>query len=80
MKMANNIPEVVVLLPELLDVQSRNRLIQGLEQKSDIRSATFCPIRHHLMLVQYERDDINSQDVLCYVREGGADARLVGAI
>jgi hypothetical protein len=80
MEMVNNYPEVVVWLPELLDEQSRNALTQDLENQSGIQSAVFCPIRHHLMLVQYDRNGINSQDVLRYVTEGGADARLVGPI
>ena len=80
MEMVNNYPEVVVWLPELLDEQSRDALTHDLENKSGIQSAVFCPIRHHLMLVQYDRTGINSQDVLRYVTNGGADARLVGPI
>ncbi len=80
MSEANHIPEVVVWLPALLDEQSRDELTHDLEQKSGIQSATFCPIRHHLMLVQYDRNGINSQDVLRYVVDSGTDARLVGPI
>ncbi|MDH5515798.1 MAG: hypothetical protein OEY45_11630 [Gammaproteobacteria bacterium] len=80
MSEVNHIPEVVVWLPELLDEQSRDELAHDLEKKSGIQAAVFCPIRHHLMLVQYDRNDINSQDVLRYVKEGGVDARLVGPI
>jgi len=80
MEISTNVPEVVVWLPASLDAQSRNALTQDLENKSGIQSAIFCPIRHHLMLVKYDRDGITSQDVLRYVRDGGNDARLIGPI
>lgn len=80
MELANQLPEVVVWLPALLDESSRESLTHALEEKSGIRSAVFCPIRHHLMLVQYDRNGISSQDVLRYVSEQGTDARLVGPI
>jgi hypothetical protein len=80
MGMAKIVPEVIVWLPALLDEQSRNNLTHDLEHKAGIQSATFCPIRNHLMLVQYDGDGISSQDVLRYVRDRGTDARLVGPI
>jgi len=80
MEIATHIPEVVVWLPTLLDERSRNALTHDLENKSGIQSAAFCPNRHHLMLVSYERDGITSQDVLRYVKEGDTEARLVGPI
>lgn len=80
MELASHDPEVVVWLPALLDEQSRDRLTRNLESRSGIHSAVFCPIRHHLMLVEYEAGGVSSQDILRYVREGGNDARLVGPI
>jgi hypothetical protein len=80
MELANRIPEVIVWFPELLDEQSRETLAQDLESKPGIQSAVFCPIRHHLMLVQYAGDGITSQDVLQYVTADGTYARLVGPI
>ena len=80
MKLASHVPEVVVWVPAKLDRNSRDELTGALERKSGIHAATFCTNRHHLMLVQYDRNGINSQDVLRYVKEGGADARLVGPI
>lgn len=80
MELTTHTPEVVVWLPKLLDARSRAALTHGLEAKSGIQAATFCPIRHHLMLVQYDGDGINSQDVLRYVMESGNEAKLVGPI
>jgi hypothetical protein len=80
MELASRIPEVIVWFPELLDERSRDSLIHDLESKPGIQSATFCPIRNHLMLVQYDRDGVSSQDVLRYVTNDGTYARLVGPI
>ena len=80
MELESQIPEVIVWIPELLDEQSRDTLTHDLESKPGIQAAAFCPIRHHLMLVQYDRDGVSSQDVLRYVTKDGTYARLVGPI
>jgi hypothetical protein len=80
MELASHIPEVIVWFPELLDEQSRVTLTEDLESRPGIQSAVFCPIRHHLMLVQYAGDSVTSQDVLKYVTADGTYARLVGPI
>ena len=80
MELANTHPEVVVWLPTLLDERSREELTGRLRRRMGIRSAEFCPIRHHLMLVQYKGDCMNSQEVLRCIRETSADAKLVGPI
>lgn len=78
MNLASTVPEVIVWLPTLLDEPARNALTARLKQEPGINSADFCPLREHLLLVQYQ--GINSQDVLGHVRETSADAKLVGPI
>jgi hypothetical protein len=80
MELERHTPEVIVWFPELLDEHTRDILTQDLRRRPGIQSAVFCPIRHHLMLVQYDPDGINSQDVLRYVTAEGTYARLVGPI
>ena len=80
MGLASHTPEVVVWVPARLDGNSRAELTGALERKSGIHAATFCSKRHHLMLVQYDRHDMTSQDVLNYLRERRIDARLIGPI
>jgi hypothetical protein len=80
MELLNTNPEVVVWLPTLLDEPSRKELTDSLRRRTGIRAAEFCPIRHHLMRVQYQGDCMNSQEVLRCVRQISADAKLVGPI
>lgn len=72
--------EIVVHIPETLGEIRRNNLVAALEQDSGIVSADFCPLRYHLMLVRYDRDNYSSQDVLARVRSRHTNARLIGPV
>ena len=61
---AKNTVEIVVHLSESLEDRQRNNLVVALEKEDSISSAEFCPLRHHLMLVRYDRVKHSSQDVL----------------
>jgi hypothetical protein len=77
---AKNKVEIVVHIAENLDDAQRNNLVVALEQNEGIVSAEFCPLRYHLMLVRYDRDQYSSQDVLSAVNDKNLQARLIGPI
>ena len=72
--------EIVVHISESLDDVQRNNLLVALKQDDGIVSAEFCPLRYHLMLVRYDRDQYSSQDVLGAVSDLRLQARLIGPI
>ena len=75
-----NTVEVVVYISENLEDMQRNNLVARLENEDGITSAQFCPLRYHLMLVRYDRDQYSSQDVLGAVSAQKLQARLIGPI
>ena len=77
---AKNTVEIVVHISENLDDVQRNNLLVALEQNAGIVSAEFCPLRYHLMLVRYDRDQYSSQDALRAVSDQKLQARLIGPI
>jgi hypothetical protein len=77
---AKNAVEIVVHVSENLEDRQRNNLIVSLEKEDGIVSAEFCPLRYHLMLVRYDRDQYSSQDVLSAVGAQKLQARLIGPI
>ena len=72
--------EVVIHVVDTLDEPSRDELTDELKQNQDIYSAAFCPLRYHLMLVEYDKHRMNSQDVLHHVTRKDITASLVGPI
>ena len=77
---ARSTVEIVVHISENLDDAQRNNLVSALVANDDIVSAEFCPLRYHLMLVRYDRDQYSSQDVLSAVSDQKLQARLIGPI
>lgn len=75
-----NAVEIVVHVTESLEDGQRNNLVVALEKEEGIVSAEFCPLRYHLMLVRYDRDQYSSQDVLRTVGAQKLQARLIGPI
>jgi len=72
--------EIVVHISETLGEVRRRNLVTALIQDSGIVSAEFCPLRYHLMLVRYDRDNYSSQDVLASVRSQNTNPRLIGPV
>ena len=72
--------EIVLHVDETLGDERRSDLIKSLEGTQGIRSAEFCPLRYHLMLVQYNRERISSQDVLTKVSTQSIHAELIGPV
>jgi len=75
-----HITEIIVHVREQLGDSRRSDLVNELEKSEGIRSAEFCPLRYHLMLVNYDRDTLNSQDVLGRVASQNIQAVLVGPV
>ena len=59
----NNV-EIIVHVDEALGEAKRGDLVDVLEGIDGVSSAEFCPLRYHLMLVNYDRETISSKDVL----------------
>lgn len=76
---AHNV-EIVVHVDETLDEGQRSNLVNSLEESEGIYRAEFCPLRYHLMLVQYDRNRLASQDVLARVTSQRIHAELVGPV
>jgi hypothetical protein len=72
--------EIVVHVDETLGDTDRNGLVQHLLATEGIRSAEFCPLRWHLMLVQYDRAQLNSKEVLGRVHAYNVHAELIGPL
>ena len=53
-------------------------LLDHLKGCDGVEDARFTPGRNHLMLIDYDRDQLHSKDVLGYVREAHTMAELVG--
>ncbi|MEZ5542759.1 MAG: ATP-binding protein [Pseudomonadota bacterium] len=73
----NNV-EILVHVDETLDQWQRQELVSFLESSEGIESAEFCPLRYHLMLVQYDRERMNSREVLGRVQSRNVHAELIG--
>ncbi|MGB5541691.1 MAG: hypothetical protein WBO37_16540 [Gammaproteobacteria bacterium] len=75
-----SVVEVVVYVKDELGEQQRDRVVSRLKQSNVISAAEFCPLRHHLLLVKYDRDLFSSQQVLKSFTSLNLEARLVGPI
>jgi hypothetical protein len=76
----DHIVEIVVHVDETLGPERRKDLVAALEANADISVAEFCPLRYHLMLIQYDREAMSSQDVLARVMAENVHAQLIGPV
>jgi hypothetical protein len=76
----NNNVEIVVHINQTLDGITRNSLQAAILEDNGVFSAEFCPLRYHLLLVQYDRRKLNSRDVLSKVVAQNLSAQIVGPI
>lgn len=72
--------EIIVHVDETLGEARRSDLVEALEGTDGISSAEFCPLRFHLMLVNYDREKMNSQEVLTSVVSQNIHAELIGPV
>jgi len=76
---AHNV-EIIVHVDETLGEPRRADLVNSLENINGIKSAEFCPLRYHLMLVNYDRNMLDSQEILINVVSQNIHAELVGPV
>ena len=76
----NNNVEIIVHINETLDDINRNGLQAAILEDKGVYSAEFCPLRYHLLLIQYDRTKLNSQDILSKVEARNLSAQIVGPI
>ena len=76
----NRTAEIIVHIDEALDSHTRHGLQAAMLNADGICSARFCPLRYHLLLVQYDRTKLNSRDVLSIVQARHCTAQLVGPV
>ena len=72
--------EVIVHINESLDEERRNGLIEKISEDSAILSVEFTPLRHHLVRVRYNREKVQSMDILNKIKGQSVNAQLVGPI
>ena len=72
--------EIVVHIDEELGDSNRGELTEYLTSPDGVSAAEFCPLRFHLMLVQYDRDRISSQDIIQRINSRRVNAQLIGPI
>jgi len=72
--------EIVMHVDETMVEEQRNDLARSLEDYPGINSCVFCNKRFHLMLVNYNRNRLTSQDVLGKVMAQHYHAELIGPV
>ena len=72
--------EIVVHIDEELGDSNRGELTEYLTSTEGVSAAEFCPLRFHLMLVQYDRDRISSQAIIQRINSRRVNAQLIGPI
>jgi hypothetical protein len=72
--------ELIVHINEALDEERRNGLVKKISEDSGIFSVEFTPLRHHLVRVRYDRQEVQSMDILNKIKDQNVNAQLVGPI
>lgn len=72
--------EIIVHIDETLSKPDLTQLEDSLSQEYGIEKVHVNPTRQHLMLVDYSPDNVNTMQVLDYVKNNGVHAELVGGI
>jgi hypothetical protein len=72
--------EIVVHIDEELGDSNRGELTEYLTSTKGVSAAEFCPLRYHLMLVQYDKDRTSSQDIIQRINSRQINAQLIGPI
>ena len=72
--------EIVLHIDETLTEEQRGALARYLEDDAGVNSCVFCNNRFHLMLVNYDRNRLTSQEVLSRVKSQQYGAKLIGPV
>ena len=78
METSDNKVEIVIHIDDTLGDVRRGDLTTALETRDGIYAAEFCPLRYHLMLVDYDSEKFSSQEVLQLVSRENVTAQLIG--
>ncbi len=71
-------PDVVIHIDENLDTHALEALERQVGLQPGVVSACIHEHRRHLLVVEYEHDDIDAQALLHAVRDQGVHAELIG--
>jgi multidrug efflux pump subunit AcrB len=72
--------EVVVHVDDVFAQEQRDTLVRDLQKREGVEKAQFTAGRDHLLVVDYDRDRLQAQDVLNFIRHEHIGAELVGPI
>jgi len=70
--------DILVHIGQSLDPQAQAELEETLQRARGVRRATLSRKARHLMIVDYEADQISSSNILHTVKNNGYQAVLVG--
>jgi len=70
--------EVVVHVDETLSEEQRSSLLSNLLERDGVENARFTSGRDHLMLIDYDSNKLQSDEVLSYVKQENVNAELIG--
>ena len=70
--------EIVVHVDDVLGEAEQAELVSDLTKHGGVEDAHFTPGRAHLLVIDYDRDQITAQDVLEQVKRDNLRAELVG--
>jgi hypothetical protein len=72
--------EIVVHVDDLLGQDQQSELINNLKKDDGVKEAHFSPGRAHLLIIDYDRDQLSAHEVLEKVRREHLRAELIGPI
>ena len=72
--------EIILHVDETPGKSRRGDLVDALAEIGRIRSAEFCPLPYHLMLVNHDREKLGSQEVLTGIVSQNIHAQLIGPV
>lgn len=70
--------EIVVHVDDLLGKDQQTELIDDLKRNTGVEDAHFTPGHAHLLIVDYDPDEMSVHDVLDKVRKENRRAELIG--
>ena len=70
--------EIIVHVDDTLGSGRRDDLLRGLGEHQGVGEARFSVDHPHLVLVDYDPEQIHATDVLLYVRREHVNAELIG--
>lgn len=72
--------EIVVHVDDALAAEQQAELISDLCKNGGVEAAHFTPGHAHLLVIDYDRDQLSAHDVLDRVRRDHLRAELIGPI